>query len=120
MSRTAWRVERRRAFLFLLACGLLWIPRTAEAQSATRIPRIGFLATPTAELIKGRVAAFEQALHELGYVDGKGIIIEYRFADGKFERLPNLATELSGRGLLPASPDRAATSQGSPTSTSAW
>ena len=94
MSRTAWRVERRRAFLFLLACGLLWIPRTAEAQSATRIPRIGFLATPTAEVIKGRVAAFEQALHELGYVDGKGIIIEYRFADGKFERLPNLATEL--------------------------
>ena len=92
MSRAAWRVERRRAFLFLLACGLLWIPRTAEAQSATRIPRIGFLATPTAEVIKGRVAAFEQALHELGYVDGKGIIIEYRFADGKFERLPHPPT----------------------------
>ena len=83
-----------RAFLFILACGLLWIPRAAEAQPAKKIPRIGFLATPSPEYIKGRVAAFEQALRELGYVDGKSIIIEYRYADGRFERLPNLATEL--------------------------
>ncbi len=82
----------RRAFLGAL--GLLAAPRGAEAQPAKKIPRIGFLATPAAEVIKGRVVAFEQALRELGYVSGKSIIIEYRYADGRFERLSNLATEL--------------------------
>jgi putative ABC transport system substrate-binding protein len=83
-----------RAFLFILACGLLWMPRAAEAQPARKIPRIGFLASFSAEVIKSRVATFQQALRELGYVDGESIIIEYRYADGRFERLPNLAAEL--------------------------
>ena len=78
----------------VLAVSLVLAPRSAEAQSATKAARIGFLATPSAEYIKGRVAVFEQALRELGYVDGKNIVIEYRYADGRFERLPNLATEL--------------------------
>jgi len=73
---------------------LILAPLAAEAQPAGKIHRIGFLATPSAEVIKGRVAAFQQALRELGYVDGKSIIIEYRCADGNFERLPNLAAEL--------------------------
>ena len=77
-----------------IALGLALAPLAAEAQPTTKIPRIGFLATPSAEFIKGRVAAFEQALRELGYVDGKSIVIEYRYADGRFERLPNLATGL--------------------------
>jgi putative ABC transport system substrate-binding protein len=84
----------RRAFLGAVTGGLLAAPLAIEAQQAGRIPRIGFLATPSAEFIKGRVAAFEQALRELGYVSGKSIVIEYRYADGRFERLPNLATEL--------------------------
>jgi putative ABC transport system substrate-binding protein len=78
----------------VLALGLALAPLAAEAQPTTKIPRIGFLATPSAEYIKGRVAAFEEALRELGYVDGKSIVIEYRYADGRFERLPNLATQL--------------------------
>jgi len=78
----------------VLALGLALAPLAAEAQPTTKIPRIGFLASPSAEFMKGRVAAFEEALRELGYVDGKSIVIEYRYADGRFERLPNLATQL--------------------------
>ena len=86
-------MERRR-FLVTSLAGAFATPLVAKAQPTRKIPRIGFLATPAAEVIKSRVAAFEQALRELGYVDGKSIIIEYRYADGRFERLPNLATEL--------------------------
>ena len=78
----------------VLALGLALAPLAAEAQPTTKIPRIGFLASPSAEFMKGRVAAFEETLRELGYVDGKSIVIEYRYADGRFERLPNLATQL--------------------------
>ena len=84
----------RRRFLLTSLAGALVAPLAATAQPAKKIPRIGFLATPAAEVIKGRVVAFEQALRELGYVSGKSIIIEYRYADGRFERLSNLATEL--------------------------
>ena len=84
----------RRRFLLTSLAGALAAPLGAEAQRAGKIPRIGFLATPAAEVIKSRVAAFEEALRELGYVDGKSIIIEYRYADGRFQRLPNLASEL--------------------------
>src|SRR5215471_1446578 len=83
----------RRAFIGVLA-GIVGVPLVAEAQPPTKLPRIGFLGTPSAEYIKGPVAAFEQALRELGYVGGKSIVIEYRYADGRSERLPNLATEL--------------------------
>jgi putative ABC transport system substrate-binding protein len=84
----------RRRFLLTSLAGVLAAPVAARAQAARRLPRIGFLATPAAEVIRGRVAAFEQGLRELGYVAGKTIIIEYRYADGRFERLPDLAAEL--------------------------
>jgi putative tryptophan/tyrosine transport system substrate-binding protein len=76
------------------AAALLAAPLAAEAQPAGKIPRIGFLATPSAEVIQGRVTAFEVALRDLGYVDGKSIIIDYRYGDGRYERLPTLAAEL--------------------------
>ena len=83
----------RRMFL-AYGAAFLAAPFAAEAQPTKKIPRIGFLATSAAEVIKGRVAAFEQGLRELGYVKGKSIVIEYRYGDGKYERLPSLATEL--------------------------
>ena len=85
---------RRIGLAVVLTLSLALALLAADAQQAKKIPRIGFLATPSAEYSKDRVAAFEQALRELGYVDGKSIIIEYRYADGRFERLPDLATEL--------------------------
>jgi putative ABC transport system substrate-binding protein len=67
-----------------------------EAQQPARIFRIGILFASSASAQSARVEAFRQRLRELGYVEGKNIVIEYRYADGKLERLPNLAAELVG------------------------
>ena len=66
----------------------------ASAQQAARIPRIGILIAASASSHSGRVEAFRQRLRALGYVEGKHIVIEYRYAEGKFKRLPDLAAEL--------------------------
>src|SRR5713101_3641649 len=82
----------RRTFLRTLAGGLLGAPLAAEAQPAGKIWKIGFLGGSRSNV--GFTEAFEQGLRELGYVDGQNIAIEYRFAEGKDERLPLLAAEL--------------------------
>ena len=66
----------------------------AQAQQPARIPRIGILIPASASFFSARVEAFRQRLRELGYVEGKNIVIEYRYAEGKLERLPDLAAEL--------------------------
>jgi putative ABC transport system substrate-binding protein len=66
----------------------------ANAQRASRIPRIGFLATVSRSTLTDRVEAFRRGLRELGYVEGKNIIIEWRFADGEAEVLSRLAADL--------------------------
>jgi putative ABC transport system substrate-binding protein len=65
-----------------------------EAQQPARIPRIGILFTSSASSQSARVEALRRRLRELGYVEGKNIVIEYRYAEGKLERLPDLAAEL--------------------------
>jgi putative ABC transport system substrate-binding protein len=83
---------RRRDFLAVLGGATAARPSTAWAQHAGKVHRIGYLS-PTAGL--GALdKAFLQGLRELGYVEGKNIVIEYRFAEGKFERLAGLAAEL--------------------------
>ena len=69
---------------------------SAQAQQPKKIPRIGFLGSLSASASsdQSHAEAFRQGLRELGYVDGKNIVIEYRYADGKFETLPSLAAEL--------------------------
>ena len=66
----------------------------AEAQQPAKIFRIGFLAAPSASFISARVDALRQRLRELGYIEGKNTIIEYQYAEGKLERLYDLAAEL--------------------------
>jgi len=66
----------------------------AEAQQPTKIPRIGYLSVSSPSANVGRIEAFRQGLRELGYVEGKNIVIEWRYAEGKFDRLPALAAEL--------------------------
>ena len=80
----------RRAFLGGL--GLLVAPRAVGAQRSTRVPQLGLLF-PDA-LPSPRVEEFRKGLRDLGYVEGQNISIEYRHADGKRERLPELAAEL--------------------------
>jgi putative ABC transport system substrate-binding protein len=65
-----------------------------EAQQPQKIPRIGFLMGTFPSANAARIEAFRQGLRELGYIDGKNIIIEFRWAKGKFDRLPDLAAEL--------------------------
>jgi putative ABC transport system substrate-binding protein len=66
----------------------------AEAQQPAKVPRIGFLTTPSPTAAAYYLEAFREGLRELGYVEGKTIAIEYRFAEGRPERLPALAAEL--------------------------
>jgi putative ABC transport system substrate-binding protein len=83
----------RREFIGTLAGGLLVAPFAAEAQQAAKIARIGYLGnSPTA--FPHLREAFLQGLHDLGYVEGRNVVIEYRYAEGKLERLPALAAEL--------------------------
>src|SRR5262245_3412894 len=67
---------------------------TAAAQQVQKVPRIGFLVASNSAASTARIPAFRDGLRELGYVEGKNIVIERRFADGKFDRLPSLAAEL--------------------------
>ena len=66
----------------------------ATAQQARKIPRIGYLTVDSLAAISSRAEAFRQGLRDLGYVEGKNIVIEWRYADTKLDRLPALATEL--------------------------
>jgi putative tryptophan/tyrosine transport system substrate-binding protein len=83
----------RRAFVAGLGA-VLAAPLAAEAQ-VRKIARIGVLAAGSPTMYSARYEAFRQGLRELGYVEGKTIAIEYRYAEGKFERLPDLAAELA-------------------------
>ena len=65
-----------------------------QAQQAKGIPRLGYLTASSRAAASARIQAFQQGLRELGYVEGKSISIEWRFADGKLERMPELASEL--------------------------
>jgi putative ABC transport system substrate-binding protein len=67
---------------------------SAQAQQPAKISRIGFLSSLSPAAVSARMDAFRQGLRELGYVEGKNIVIEYRWAEGKTERLPDLAAEL--------------------------
>jgi putative ABC transport system substrate-binding protein len=79
---------------FALASVLFALCGPASAQQATKVSRIGFLATVSPSTISERVEAFRQGLRELGYVEGKNIVIEWRYAEGKADRLSGLAAEL--------------------------
>src|ERR1700693_775723 len=86
-------MERRR-FIEALAGGLLAAPLAAEAQAPAKVPRIGFLSVLSLTDNRHDLEACRQGLRELGYGEGQNIAIEYRFAEGRPERLPALAAEL--------------------------
>ncbi len=83
----------RRAFIGTLAGGLLAAPLAAESQQATKSPRIGYL-TPSLTANPSLREAFRQGLRDLGYIEGRNVVIEYRDAEEKEDRLPALAAEL--------------------------
>jgi putative ABC transport system substrate-binding protein len=87
------RVEAR--FLGVALCALLFaFCDVAEAQEPTKIPRIGALHLGTPKAAMALIEAFQRGLQELGYADGKNLIVDYRYAEGKEERYTSLAAEL--------------------------
>jgi putative tryptophan/tyrosine transport system substrate-binding protein len=85
---------KKRITLWLLATLFLANVSLADAQQTGKIPRIGFLDDSTASSIVVRLETVRQELSKLGWIDGKNVTIEYRFAEGKLERLPELAADL--------------------------
>jgi putative ABC transport system substrate-binding protein len=88
-------IDRRR-FISAVTFSLLAAPLAVEAQPAGKVPRIGFLVAASASdsAYARLIEAFRQGLRDLGYVEGRNIVIEYRYAGEKYERLPALAAEL--------------------------
>src|ERR1700675_1763911 len=92
-------MNRRNAaiVLFLGLLAFSTAPHAAEAPQAGKVYRIGYLSTPTRESVEHGLQAFLRKLRELGWVDGQNLIIEYRWAEGNVERLPDLAADLVRR-----------------------
>ena len=88
---------RRREFITALSSAAAW-PLAAGAQQPNQIARIGYLSQESAVFDRshGDSAAFRDALGDLGYVEGKNLHIEFRYADADLDRLPALAAELVG------------------------
>jgi putative tryptophan/tyrosine transport system substrate-binding protein len=84
---------KTKILVYVLPALILATIQLAGAQQAAKVPRIGVLMVGT-EKTTTSLKAFFQRLHELGYLEGKNIVVEYRYAEGKLERLPALAAEL--------------------------
>jgi len=87
----------RRELLAALGCAAAW-PLAARAQQAA-MPVIGFMHSASPGPYEPYVAGFRKGLTELGYVEGRNLTLDYRWAEGHFERLPSLATALVQRGV---------------------
>ncbi len=87
-------IRNRLALVVVLALGIPSGLLAAEARQTNRVPRIGFLGNSTAALEANLVGPFRDGLRDLGYVEGQNILIEYRWAEGKYERFPALIAEM--------------------------
>src|ERR1700722_13087540 len=86
---------RRREFISLLGGGAAW-PLAAQAQQ-TPVRVVGFLTSLTSAAAAPMATAFLQGVNEIGFTEGRNVAIEYRYADGHYDRLPALATDLVSR-----------------------
>jgi len=85
---------KKKVFNLALCASFFSLCVSAQAQQPKKVPRIGYLAPATRSANLARIEAFRLGLRELGYVEEKNIVIEYRYAEGNLDRLPSLAGEL--------------------------
>jgi putative ABC transport system substrate-binding protein len=99
------RMDRRRFLLTSLA-GVLIVPQTGGAQTTGKVYRVGIVTSTSATSYQNYLEAFRQGLRELQWIEGQNVGFDYRFAEGRFERLPHLAAELVRLGvdIIVASP----------------
>jgi putative ABC transport system substrate-binding protein len=90
---------RRREFITLLGGVAAAWPLVARAQQPTKIPRIGFVGLTAVDSLPQRTEAFRAGLRDLGYQEGRNIVIEFRWAEGRYEQLPTLFNELVRRDV---------------------
>ncbi|MGH7389473.1 MAG: ABC transporter substrate-binding protein [Candidatus Rokuibacteriota bacterium] len=88
-----WQRAVTKLSLVAAVC-ILAAPLAGEAQPTRKVYRIGYLSTQSSSAVAGELDAFRQGLRDLGYADGQNVVIEYRFAEGKLDRLAGLAAEL--------------------------
>jgi putative ABC transport system substrate-binding protein len=92
--RSQWACISKSVFCVALCAVLFASSSSVYTQQPHKVPRIGVLAQSSAYFLSSQLEAFRQGLSELGYVEGKSIVIDYRHAEGKLDRLPGLAAEL--------------------------
>jgi hypothetical protein len=95
MSAVKWieaeKGMKKKMTVLTLCATLFALCLPAEAQQPKKVPRMGFLGGNSPSVISARVDAFRQGLRDLGYIEGENILAEYRWAEGKADRLPDLA-----------------------------
>jgi putative ABC transport system substrate-binding protein len=95
-SRQAFGNSKKLKLVCFALCAMLFaLSPSAQAQQPGKIPRIGYLTVPSASAQAPRLEAFRRGLYELGYIEGQNILVEYRFAEGKLDRVPVFAAELA-------------------------
>jgi putative tryptophan/tyrosine transport system substrate-binding protein len=90
---------KAKLFVYALLALILATVHFAQAQQPKKVARIGMLVGPSSSFFSTRMNAFREGLHDLGYVEGKNIALEYRYAEGKEDRFPNLAAQLVRLGV---------------------
>jgi putative ABC transport system substrate-binding protein len=89
-------IERRKFLATLGGAAVAW-PLAGRAQRSERTPVVGFLSSESRSAFGHRLEGFHRSLAESGYVEGKNVVVEYRWAEGQYERVPRLASDLVHR-----------------------
>jgi putative tryptophan/tyrosine transport system substrate-binding protein len=95
-KKSETKTMNKEIICFALSAMLFTLCVVAEAQQAKKVSRIGILSAQSSASSSTRIEAFRKSLVERGYIEGRNIAIEYRYADGQLERLPGLAAEVVG------------------------